>query len=216
MKFTEVAQAFQAIEQEPGRTKMTTLLAELFKHATPDQASIIAYIALGSLNPPYIGTLFNFSTKGLIAVIAALTGVGHNAIEKLAHKLGDLGQVIAQEGKNRHSDLTVKDVAQALQELLEISGIGAQEKKEQLIFNLLQQTDVLSAKYIVRIVEGKLRLGFSEMTLLDAFSWMEAGDKSLREALEEAYNVSADIGLIIKVLKEEGIAGIKKIMRWAV
>jgi DNA ligase-1 len=57
---------------------------------------------------------------------------------------------------------------------------------------------------------GKLRLGFSDMTLIDAFSWMEAGDKSLRLALEDAYNISADIGLIIKTLKEDGIAGVKK------
>jgi DNA ligase 1 len=47
------------------------------------------------------------------------------------------------------------------------------------------------------------------MTLLDALSWMEAGDKSLRKQLEHAYNVSADIGLIAKQFKSKGIEGIK-------
>lgn len=211
MQFARVAQAFQEIEQEQGRTKITAILADLFKQASPTQASIIAYCALGSLNPPYIGTQFNFSTKGLVAVMAALTGLGEKEIERMAHTAGDLGQVLASAMKHKESDLSVGDVEKVLKEILETSGIGAQEKKMQLIYNVLLKTDSLSAKYIVRIIEGKLRLGFSEMTLLDAFSWMEAGDKSLRDDLEDAYNVSADIGMIIKTLKEHGIAGIKKV-----
>ena len=47
------------------------------------------------------------------------------------------------------------------------------------------------------------------MTLIDALSWMVAGDKSLRTPLEDAYNVCADIGYIAKNLKEQGIEGIK-------
>ena len=42
------------------------------------------------------------------------------------------------------------------------------------------------------------------MTLLDAYSWMTRGDKTLRPALEHAYNVSADIGRVVFLLKREG------------
>src|SRR5437868_14346936 len=49
------------------------------------------------------------------------------------------------------------------------------------------------------------------MTLLDAFSWSALGDKSLRGLLEDAYNVAADIGLIIKILKEHGEVGLKRL-----
>ena len=38
---------------------------------------------------------------------------------------------------------------------------------------------------------------------------MQTGDKSLHDTLENAYNICADIGLIAKTLKEEGIEGIK-------
>lgn len=40
------------------------------------------------------------------------------------------------------------------------------------------------------------------MTLLDAYSWMMNGDKSLRKDLEEAYNIQVDTGTLIKTLKE--------------
>jgi len=49
------------------------------------------------------------------------------------------------------------------------------------------------------------------MTLLDAYSWMMNGDKSLRKDLEEAYNIQVDTGILIKTLKEEGIESIKNI-----
>lgn len=57
----------------------------------------------------------------------------------------------------------------------------------------------------MRIILGTLRLGFSDMTLIDALSWMITGDKSLRSRIEHAYNLCADIGLIARELKAGGI-----------
>jgi DNA ligase-1 len=211
MKFKHVAEMFDAIEKESSRTKMTELLADLFGQATPYEASIIAYLSLGSLNPPYIGTLFNFAEKSLLKVIAKLFDVTPATIKKRAQHLGDLGLVVAEGNWAGSSDIvTVHDVEDVLLNFLELSGSGSQDLKETKMFKILRALDPLSAKYIVRIVEGNLRLGFSDMTLLDAFSWMEKGDKSIRSDLEEAYNTSADIGLLIKTLKQEGLAAIKK------
>jgi len=211
MKFTYVATVFDVIEQESSRNKITESLAALFAKATPDEAAVIAYLALGSLNPPYIGTQFNFAQKNLIKVVAELLNKTQAEVKKSMHSLGDLGKVIESGSWAGGSDiLTVNDVAHALEQFLEISGTGSQELKEHKITKILRAVDPLSAKYIVRIVEGKLRLGFSDMTLLDSFSLMEKGDKSLRKELEDAYNISADIGHIIKVLKHDGVAHIKK------
>ena len=69
--------------------------------------------------------------------------------------------------------------------------------------------DALSASFVVRIVLGTMRLGFSDMTLLDALSWMVTGDKSLKASLEHGYNVCADIGLIAYLLKDQGIDAVK-------
>jgi DNA ligase 1 len=212
MKFKHVAEVFDVIEKESGRTKITEHLAELFKKATPQEASIIAYLSLGSLNPPYIGTQFNFAEKGLIKVLAHVLDKSQADIKERADKLGDLGLVVEKGLWDGGSDiLSVLDIEKALQQFLEISGTGSQEIREQKLLKILRAVDPLSAKYIVRIIQGNLRLGFSDMTLLDAFSWMEKGNKSIRSELEDAYNISADIGNIIKTLKEHGISGIKKI-----
>jgi len=211
MKFSFVAQVFENIEKESSRTKITRLLAELLKKATPDEAAIIAYLSLGSLNPTYISTQFNFAEKSLIKVLAKLFDISTTKVATLAAKTGDLGLVFekAEYKPKIESELSVKSVNKELQEFLAITGTGSQELKEKKLLEILKQLGADSAKYVVRVIVGKLRLGFSDMTLLDAFSWMEFGDKSIRKELEEAYNVSVDIGLIIKTLKEDGLKKIR-------
>ena len=95
----------------------------------------------------------------------------------------------------KQNDLTHEQVYEALYEIEQVAGTGSQDENKQL-HDLMAQLDPISAKYVVRIVLGKLRLGFSDMTILDALSWVVAGDKSLHEVIENAYNVCADIGFI--------------------
>lgn len=211
MKFRVAAQMFNQIEQESSRLAITRLLADLFGSATPNQASMLAYLCLGNLYPVYVGTKFHFAAKSMLKVVAKLLDLSLATITSRARKLGDIGSVIEQSEWEALGDkqLSVSEVNRALEEFLAIAGTGSSAAKEKALLTLLTSLDKLSAKYVVRVILGKLRLGFSDMTLLDAFSWMETGDKSLRKILENGYNISADIGLIIKKLKEEGVESVE-------
>ncbi len=212
MKFCELARVFQEIEQESSRLKITELLADVLKSALSTEAENIAYFSLGELNPVYVGTQFNFAEKGVLKVLARITKTTIDEVKSNSNQTGDLGSVIERYAWEVSGDnLTVDQVHDRLKKLLNFSGTGSQELKEKFLEEILYQLDPISAKYVIRIILGKLRLGFSDMTLLDAFSWMFAGDKSIRLYLEEAYNVCADIGLIIKTLKQDGLEGIKKV-----
>ena len=205
MKFHVVAKKFDEIEQVSSRTAITELLADLLKSATPGEAALISYLSLGELNPVYLGTQFQVAGKTMASAIAKLLDKTTSAIAATAKTKGDMGLVVV-EGEWRRSGehLTITQVNKALQDIHDIAGTGSVEAKEKAIVALLKALDLVSAKYVVRVIMGKLRLGFSDMTLLDAFSWMAVGDKSLRKVLEQAYNVSVDIGHIVKLLKEEG------------
>ena len=213
MKFIDVAQSFDQIEKESSRLRITEMLSDLLKQATPSQASTIAYLSLGDLHPTYVGTKFNFAGKSMLKVLAKLLGVTDHTVKAKESKLGDLGLVALEIEANilKENALTLHQVEKELDEFALISGEGSNQEKEKKLLELFKQLDPVSIKYVVRIILGKLRLGFSDMTLLDAFSWMYAGDKSIRKELEEAYNVCVDIGLIIKILKEDGLKGIKNI-----
>ncbi|MEX0671996.1 MAG: ATP-dependent DNA ligase [Candidatus Babeliales bacterium] len=210
MKFIEVAEVFQEIEPISGRLAMTDMLAALLKKADPAQASIIVNLAIGQLRPPFLGNQFNMAKKSLIPVVADLLDRSEETVTAHEKKLGDLGLVVQEYVWSVDKHLTVRQVYDALCAIEEIRGTGSQEVKAEKTLALLKQVDALSAKFIVRIILDKLRLGFSDMTVLDALSVMEVGDKSLRDALEHAYNISVDIGLIAQTLKEKGVKAIEQ------
>ncbi len=210
MKFFTVAHVFEQIEKESSRLVITQMLADLFKDADSNQASIIANLSLGQLKPPFIPWQFNIAEKNMIPIIAGIRYISDEDVKKMNKKVGDLGLVIAEGDWSVEKKLTVQDVYDRLIELEQISGEGSQEAKAEKLTDLLQQVEPLSAKYIVRIVLGKLRLGFSDMTVIDALSWMETGDKSLRSIIEDAFNKCADIGLIAQTLKAKGVIGLEK------
>ncbi len=210
MKFSDVAQIFNKIEIISSRLEITNLLSELLKKSNPQEAKIIAYFSLGELNPPYVGTKFNFAEKNAIKVITKILNISEQEIKERYKEIGDLGSILEHGSWRISSNLSVEQVYDRLIEIEQISGTGSQDLKQEKVFQLLKDLDPVSAKYIIRILTATLRLGFSDMTLIDAFSWMIKGDKSLRKEIEEQYNLCADIGLVAYNAKMYGEKRIEK------
>lgn len=211
MKFSALQTYFEAIGQLSSRTEITQLLAALFNEATPEEVKIIANLSLGSLRPPYEGTQFSVAERTMKKILASLLDLSEETIHKHAKETGDLGVVAAQGTWQATKQLTVTEVYDVLTQIELISGTGAQEERAVAIGLLLRALEPASAGLVVRIVLGKLRLGFSEMTLIDALSWMLEGNKSLHARIEHAFNVCADIGHIGYLLRKYGIEGIDKV-----
>src|SRR5207249_2560257 len=102
--------------------------------------------------------------------------------------------------------LSVSAVYAKLLQAAKEGGEGSQERRVTKIAELLSALDPLSAKFVSRIPVGKLRLGFSDKTIIDALSVMEVGDKSAKTKLQKAFEVLPDIGLLAKNVKQNGIA----------
>jgi len=216
MQFKEFSQYLNKLEKTPLRNKMTEILAELFKKCSGEEIDKACYLSLGRLAPKYEGIEFNMGEKLVIRAIAI--SVGKTAVEVTgAYKeTGDLGETAlklqnSKTQKLKNSKLSIIEVYGRLREIAEDAGGGSVERKINEMAELLKGLDYLSVKYIVRIPVNKLRLGFSDMTILDALSWMKTGDKSLRPELERAFNVLADIGRIAAIFKNKGLKGIKRI-----
>lgn len=211
MKFSLVSTAFQNLEKTPGRLDMTRTLADLLQQASPDEAAIIANLVLGQLRPPFVGTQFTIAETLMMHVVADTAGMPVDVLAMQVKNQGDLGLVIESYIKKPAHELTLTQVYQRLCAIENISGVGSQEEKRQTIVALLHELDPVSAKFVVRIIIGKLRLGFSDMTLIDALSWMIEGNKSLADTIEAAYNICADIGYIAHLLKASGIQALNNV-----
>jgi DNA ligase 1 len=197
MKFAELAQYLQKLEGTASRNEMTVILAELFAKASPEDAKLIAYLSAGRMGPAYNCPDFGVADKMM------LKALGEKSLD-IFKQTGDLGltaeKLKSEQGK--HNPQEISEVFQKLLAIAHASGAGSQEKKQSLIRELIEDLDPVGAKYAVKMILGKLRVGFSDMTVLDSLSWMKTGNKSLRKAIENIYNVRADLGEVTKLVKD--------------
>jgi len=215
MLFSKLASFLAKLDKTASRIQMTEILADVFLKASVLEIDKVCYLSLGQLAPKYQKVEFNMAEKMMVKAIAKTLDLNNDKVQTSYKQMGDLGNVIyffkAKQKKPKKSKLTVIDVYQKLLTIAQEEGSGSVERKINKMTVLLKELDPLSAKYIGRIPVNKLRLGFSDMTILDSLSWMKTKDKSLRPKLERAFNVLADIGKIAKTFKAKGLIGINQI-----
>jgi len=212
MRVEELAVFFSQLERETSRNKITQILAELFKKAGKEEVDKICYLALGQLGPSFEKVEFGIAEKTMVKILAQAYFKTEEKVREEYKKVGDLGKVAEKFAKRRKpKKIEIKGIYQKLLEIAKEEGEGSVERKINKMANLLSILDSQSARFIARIPVGKLRLGFSELTILDSLSFMRVGDKSKRKEIEEAYNVRADIGFIAKLVKTSGFKKLKKI-----
>ncbi|MCD6529459.1 ATP-dependent DNA ligase [Candidatus Bathyarchaeota archaeon] len=213
MEFSRVADLYEKIEDTTKRLEMTDHLVSLFKDSPPQMIDKVIYLTQGKLYPDYMGIELGMAERMAIEAVSRATLVAKKKINQLYKQYGDLGSTVEDLLKGRFPPLkalTVEDVYSTLDKIAKTSGKGSNEIKIRLLSKLLRESRPKEAKYIVRIVTGKLRLGIGDMTILDALALAFTGDKSNRLILEEAYNLSSDLGIVAKTIAEKGLEGIKK------
>ena len=211
MKFRELAVYLEKLEKTSSRNEITQILADLFKKTTVSEIDKVVYLALGTLAPTHVGIDFNIAEKMMMRAIAKAYEVDLEKVKSEFKKRGDLGNVASEFAKTKGGEASVLSVYETLLAMAKEGGGGSQERKIAQVAELLSGLDPLSVRYVARIPIGNLRLGFSDMTILDALSFMEKGDKSMRSEIESAFNVTVDIGKIAKVVKEKGVKGLRNV-----
>lgn len=206
MTFHEFSSYLDRIQATTLRNAITEILAELFKKLDKEEIEPACWLLLGRIVPPYEGLEFQFAEKMLMRAVASAYNKQIQDVLNQYKSIGDLAEVTARNSKiqSSKSKKTVTEVYLELEKLAKETGEGSQEKKLNRVIKLLQELDPISAKYIVRIILTRLRLGFSDMTILDSLSWAKVGDKSERKALEDAYQMKQDIGKLAQAYLRHG------------
>jgi DNA ligase-1 len=214
MKFSEFAKYLEKLEKTPSRLEITRILTELLKASGPSEIDKVVYLSLGVLAPNYEGVLLNLAEKMILRSISMAYKTDLGKVTDLYKKLGDSGNVaenLAQYRENAslrgHStEYTVTDVYGKLLEIAKDGGAGSAERKIEKMANLLKEVEPLDARFIARIPVGKLRLGFSEKTIIDALA---GHNPKTQGEIESAYNIRPDIGFIAKLVKEGNLKAAK-------
>lgn len=199
MLFSIFSQYLEKLEKTPSRLEITAILKDLFKETTVSEIKEVTYLSLGILAPNYESILLNLAEKMVARSIAIAYDKDLSEVTKLYKETGDLGNVAEKFAliTNHQSPITVSDVFQKLVTIANYSGDGSQDKKIEKFAELLKNLDSLSVRYVARIPVGKLRLGFSEKTVLDALG---LGDQE--------YNIHPDIGYIAELAKSHKLQAV--------
>lgn len=218
MEFAALAGFYERLEYTTKRLEMRDILVELFRSCEPEDAEKIAYLTLGSLYPAYRGVELGMAEKLALRALKTVARVDEQRLEAALARLGDAGLVAEELMKSMKTQsllfsepLTVSYVYGVLEKIARASGEGAVEAKVKLLSGLLAQASPREAKYLMRLVTGKMRLGVADMTILDALAVLQGGGKEAREVLERAYNLTSDIGIVTRVAKEAGLEKVAEI-----
>lgn len=212
MKFSELAGYFERLEKTSSRLALIDILSELFKNSPQDEIDKIVYLSQGRIAPFFEPVEIGMAEKNIAQAIATAYGGTKEKILDSYHKLGDMGLVAEKlSEKKSASDTTVEEVFKVLTEIANTKGEGTVEKRQKLFTELLKNADSISAKHLVRIPLGNLRLGIGDPTILDGLALAKLGDRNKRKELEEAYNRTSDMGLIAKILWEKGLKGVEEL-----
>jgi DNA ligase-1 len=206
MDFAKLAQTFEELERTSSRLSLIELVTRLFRSIEqPEEIQQVCYLMQGRVAPFYEALEMGMADKSVSKAIALASHNTSEQIEALYGTLGDLGLVAEQvksEAKHVSSPLSIDDVFEELRAIAHTSGKGAIESKSARLVNVLRQVDSVSARYVVRILLGKLRMGIGDATVLDALAKVRWNDVKKRKLLEGAYHKVSDLGLIARTLWE--------------
>ncbi len=216
MDYLSLAETFEKIEATRKRLEMTDMLAELFSQTSINEIEIVIRLTQGKLAPDFEGIEIGIAETLARKAIYEATRVDEKKILEWWIKDGDLGSVAFQavSMKKQTSLFTEKlNIAIVFDSLLQISkasGSGSQDLKMKLLAKLFHDSTPTEARYIARTLNGKMRLGLADMTIIDALAVTYA-TKEERDKVVWAYNTCSDLARVGKLLAEKGINGLDEI-----
>ena len=217
MDFKPLVDTFEQMEQTSSRLALTECLVELLKKTPLHIIDKVIYLIQGKLYPDYEGIEMGIAEKMVIRAIASSSGKDMLEIERIYQKTGDLGDATREVMKSKGQStlfsepMTVERVYSTFDKAARTTGAGSQEIKLRLISSLLNDATATEGRYIIKFVMGQLRLGIADYTVLDAHAIAFTGDKANRQVLENAYNVSSDLGTVAKLLATDGLQAVSSI-----
>ena len=179
--YLALVNTFEAISKISGRLEKESFFCRLFRaiiSTTPSELDAIVHLASNSVGPAYEGLELGIGDSLLVKAVCEATGRKKDAVEEDYEREGDLGTV-ALLSRNSQKTLSFAakpkplhaiHVLEMLRAITRTKGERAQGRKVDIIKGIMVKCQGSEAKYIVRALQGKLRIGTAEQTVLVALA----------------------------------------------
>jgi len=177
LEYSVLALTYQAVEGTTKRLEMTDHLVSLLMKTPSSLFGKVVYLTQGKVAADFQGKELGIAEKLALKAISEATGFSTDHTTSRMMELGDLG-LVAEElvSKKKQQALFTErlmlfEVFDELRDIAQLSGSRSQDHKMKVMAKLLHNASPLEARYLVRTIAGKLRLGIADMTILDALAY---------------------------------------------
>ena len=203
-RWSEVAERVAATTRT---SEKTGLLAAYLRDLPAQDLPVAAVFLAGRPFAEVEGRSMGLGWASIAGAVTTLAGMPAGALGEAYDRSSDLGLAVADLLGRRNGERelageppTVHDVAAAFDAIGAASGPAA---KRQAFGDLLARCDPLTAKYVVKILTGELRIGLREGLLEAAIA--EAFGRPL-DAVKRAGMLTGDIGRTAVLAREDALA----------
>uniref|UniRef100_A0A6A7FQV1 DNA ligase n=2 Tax=Hirondellea gigas TaxID=1518452 RepID=A0A6A7FQV1_9CRUS len=174
--YLALARTFACIEETSGRLRTIEILSNLLRSIivlSPDDLLCTIYLCLNKVAPAFAGLELNVGEYFLYKVVAQTTGRTTERIKADAKEMGDLGLVAESSKSNQRmmfqpKALEIRGVFAKLKEIATTTGTAVQSKKADKIKGMFVAGRECEARFLIRSLGGKLRIGLAEQSVLQA------------------------------------------------
>eukprot|EP00466_Bigelowiella_natans_P014142 jgi/Bigna1/56071/estExt_Genewise1Plus.C_820015 len=210
--YRTLAKVFHEVESTSKRLTKTRLVANYLRSViamNPEFLIEVFYLCCNKIAPQYEGLELGIGDSIVLKALSEATGT---SVKKLKEELGTVGDIgtIAQSKRNKQRTmfpvppLEVGKVFNTLVKLAKTSGKNSGTVKKDLIKKMLVACKEYETKYIIRCLQGNLRIGLAAQTVQAALAQavvltppgskiMDASKKMSKEQLEESLKAADQI-----------------------
>lgn len=184
-------------------TEKTGLLAAYLRDLEPAELPIACVFLTGRPFAESDGRTTGLGWATIAATVTDVAGVARSALGEAYDRSSDLGRAVADvlemagHAPDPVASPTLPEVVAAIAAMEEASGPAA---KASALAALLQRSDPLTAKHIVKVLSGDLRIGLREGLVEAAIA--RAFERDL-EAVKWAGMLTGDIGRLAEMARDD-------------
>ena len=207
----------EEIQLSRSKNKKVDILSEYFAKLSEDSLPIAARFLGGRIFPKGSALSLNLGFTTIMNSLCEIAELTTTEIQQIYLKYGDLGKLGEYAISKKHTvplfqqhekqdRLTMSYVFSILRKIADIEGAGSNKDKKKNLTGLLISCSPLEGKYLIKIMNGELRIGLVEGLVELALA--KAFDSSIKD-IREAMLLSGDIGNVSLLAKNKTLNTIK-------
>ena len=201
----------EEIQLSTSKNKKVDILSKYLAKLSEDSLPIAARFLGGRIFPKGSALSLNLGFTTIMNSLCEIAELTTTEIQQIYLKYGDLGKLGEYAISKKHTvplfqqhekqdRLTMSYVFSILRKIADIEGAGSNKDKKKNLTGLLISCSPLEGKYLIKIMNGELRIGLVEGLVELALA--KAFDSSIKD-IREAMLLSGDIGNVSLLAKNK-------------